>query len=196
MDAKSLNHFFLIRIAVQNPASSAVVIHVARKYDRLYRLASGSGHSSPTILAKLREIYSHSSVMTSVCQAVNLFDRALDSFRRKGGPFRLPLEVVSIFTNIVNAIGRPTAVDTTTRTRQLQRLVFYGTGPRVAQEHDLQESQRCVAGLKLDVISTYHLYPSMYSIVQCKLSKSARKPSQLRNDWEKEGCNGIWTSHP
>lgn len=35
MLAKSLIHFRRMRIAVQKPASKAVVTHVARKYDRV-----------------------------------------------------------------------------------------------------------------------------------------------------------------
>jgi hypothetical protein len=55
IDAKSLIALFLILMALQNPASNAVVIHVARKYALLYRFANGSGDSRPTIFAKLRQ---------------------------------------------------------------------------------------------------------------------------------------------
>lgn len=87
MDAKSLNHFVRIFMAVQKPASNAVVTHVARKYALLYRFARGSGDSRPNIFAKLRAMYNHRRVMTKVCQAVSRFDRRSERLRRKGGPW-------------------------------------------------------------------------------------------------------------
>jgi hypothetical protein len=59
---KSLNHLLFILMAVQKPASSAVMTQVARKYDLVYRFASGSGDSRLSSFAKFRETYKYSSV--------------------------------------------------------------------------------------------------------------------------------------
>ena len=102
MDAKSLSHFLRIFIAVQKPASNAVVTHVARKYDLVYKFANGSGDSKPRIFAKLRDMYSHSSVMTTVCQVVSLLDSRDERSRRYGGPCFSPLHSISILV-VANA---------------------------------------------------------------------------------------------
>lgn len=86
IEAKSLSHFFLIFIAVQKPASKAVVTQVARKYERLYRLARGSGDSKPVIFAKFLAVYNHNSEITRVCQTVSRLERRLERVRRRGGP--------------------------------------------------------------------------------------------------------------
>jgi hypothetical protein len=85
-DAISRNHFGLMFIAVQKPASKPVVIHVARKKDREYIFASGSGHSRPTILAKFRLRYSQRKMMTVVCHVVNLPVNREERLRINGGP--------------------------------------------------------------------------------------------------------------
>lgn len=103
---KSRGPFLFIRIADQKPASNAVVTHVARKYDRVYRLASGSGHSRPRSLPKLRAIYRYRSVMRTDCQAVSFLERILDMRRRIGKPWQSPLQVSSAYGVFGRACGR------------------------------------------------------------------------------------------
>jgi len=62
-------------MAVQKPASNAVVTHVARKYSLVYKFANGSGDSNPTTLAKLREAYRDRQKMMKARQVVSRLER-------------------------------------------------------------------------------------------------------------------------
>lgn len=159
MDAKSRSHFRLIFMAVQKPASNAVVIHVARKYDREYRFANGSGLSKPHILAKLRHMYRYKSVMTTVCHAVRRFESRADNALRTGGPCPFPLsDNQHLQSPEYNDL---TEKDRETKMKQPQRLVSCENGPTDGPEYDLSSVNKRDAdrasGVWTDLSCSYNM---------------------------------------